>query len=143
MQIAFVGLFSVKGLRAASIASFPLPFLTWLFHEHCRQRFLPVFKNFNLEVPFLLPGLSIPNHSSELRRIFLPYFLNYALCWQSTAKKDIADEEDGRTDEILNKIRDAYLHPALQYVDLNVDQNSKTQRLLPESSDYVEPEIPV
>ena len=65
------------------------------------------------------------------------------LCWQSTAKKDLSDEEGGRKDEILNKIRDAYMHPALRYVDLNVDQNSKTQRLLPESSDRVDPEIPV
>jgi hypothetical protein len=110
MQIVFIGMFSLKGLKSASIACIPLPFLTWLFHEHCRQRFLPIFKNFNLE---------------------------------STMKKDLIDDESGRKDEILNSIRDAYMHPALCHVDLNVDQNSKTQRLLPESSAFVEPDIPV
>jgi len=58
-------------------------------------------------------------------------------------KKDIDDEESGRKEEILNSIRDAYLHPALRHIDLNVDQNSKTQRLLPESSAFIEPDIPV
>jgi hypothetical protein len=58
-------------------------------------------------------------------------------------KKDLADEESGRKDEVLNAVRDAYLHPALRHVDLNVDQNSKTERLLPESSSFVEPDIPV
>ncbi|KAG0566868.1 hypothetical protein KC19_7G094000 [Ceratodon purpureus] len=110
MQVLFIGMFSLKGLKSASFASIPLPFLSWLFHEHCRHRFLPIFHNFNLE---------------------------------STMKKDLVDEESGRKDEVLNTIRDAYLHPALRYVDLNVDQNSKTQRLLPESSSFVEPDIPV
>lgn len=58
-------------------------------------------------------------------------------------KKDIDDEESGRKEEILNSIQDAYLHPALHHVDLNVDHNSKTQPLLPESSAFIEPEIPV
>jgi len=110
MQVLFIGMFSVKGLKSASLGCIPLPFLTWYFHEHCRHRFLPIFKNFNLE---------------------------------STMKKDIDDGESGRKDEILNTIRDAYLHPALRHVDLNVDQNSKTQRLLPESSAFIDSDIPV
>ena len=60
---------------------------------------------------------------------------------QSTMRKDLVDEDSGRKDEILNAIRDAYLHPALRPVDLNVEENSKTQRLLPESSGFVEPDI--
>jgi hypothetical protein len=110
MQVLFIGMFSLKGLGSASLGCIPLPFLTWLFHAHCRQRFLPIFHNFNLE---------------------------------STMKKDIDDEESGRKDEILNSIRDAYMHPALRHVDLNVDHNSKTERLLPESSAFIEPEVSV
>ncbi|KAG0559254.1 hypothetical protein KC19_10G090800 [Ceratodon purpureus] len=63
MQVAFVGLFSLKGLRAASFASIPLPFLTWLFHEHCQQRFLPIFKKFNLEVSFQFSCVNFSNFS--------------------------------------------------------------------------------
>lgn len=65
------------------------------------------------------------------------------LLLQSTMKKDMVDEENGRKEEVLNKIRDAYLHPALHHVDLNIDNNSKTQRLLPESSTFDSSEIPV
>lgn len=53
MQVLFIGMFSLKGLSKASVACIPLPFLTWLFHEHCCQRFLPTFKRFNLEVCLL------------------------------------------------------------------------------------------
>ncbi len=49
-QVLFIGLFSLKGLSRASLACIPLPILTLLFHAHCRQRFQPTFKNFNLEV---------------------------------------------------------------------------------------------
>ncbi|KAH9576159.1 hypothetical protein CY35_01G147600 [Sphagnum magellanicum] len=48
-QVLFIGLFSLKGSGRASLACIPLPILTLLFHAHCRQRFQPTFKNFNLE----------------------------------------------------------------------------------------------
>lgn len=54
MQVLFIGMFSLKGLKSASLGCIPLPFLTWFFHEHCRQRFLPIFKNYNLEVSYII-----------------------------------------------------------------------------------------
>lgn len=58
-------------------------------------------------------------------------------------KKDVEDEERGRKAEVLSMIKSAYLHPVLHHIDLNIDHNSKTQRLLPESSSFDEAIPPV
>jgi hypothetical protein len=50
LQVCFIGVFSVKGLGRGSFIAIPLPILTLLFNEHCRHRFFPAFRHFNMEV---------------------------------------------------------------------------------------------
>lgn len=51
MQITMLGLFGVKDLPKASSACIPLPIITLLFNEFCKERFLPVFERYSLQVP--------------------------------------------------------------------------------------------
>lgn len=53
LQVCFIGVFSVKGLGRGSFIAIPLPILTLLFNEHCRHRFFPAFRHFNMEVSHL------------------------------------------------------------------------------------------
>ncbi|XWS64220.1 hypothetical protein CRYUN_Cryun06bG0167900 [Craigia yunnanensis] len=50
MQAIAVGIFTQKKLSLASTLVFPLPFLTLLFNEYCRNRFLPNFIAYPAEV---------------------------------------------------------------------------------------------
>ncbi|KAL6129638.1 hypothetical protein ACLB2K_072987 [Fragaria x ananassa] len=43
MQITMIGLFGLKSKPAASISTVPLLFLTLMFNEYCKIRFLPTF----------------------------------------------------------------------------------------------------
>ncbi|KAK9698339.1 hypothetical protein RND81_08G097000 [Saponaria officinalis] len=49
MHIIAMGIFVLKELPLASTLSAPLPVLTLLFNEYCRQRFLPIFTTFATE----------------------------------------------------------------------------------------------
>ncbi|WVZ12774.1 hypothetical protein V8G54_017304 [Vigna mungo] len=49
MQIIAVGIFALKKLSMASTLAMPLPFLTLLFNEYCRKRFLPIFVAYSAE----------------------------------------------------------------------------------------------
>ncbi|KAH9616278.1 hypothetical protein KSS87_013573 [Heliosperma pusillum] len=49
MQIIAIGIFGLKDLPLASTLSTPLPVLTLLFNEYCRQRFLPIFTAYPTE----------------------------------------------------------------------------------------------
>ncbi|KAG0585456.1 hypothetical protein M758_2G012200 [Ceratodon purpureus] len=49
LQICFIGVFTVKGLGTGTFYVIPLPILTLIFNEHCRQRFFPAFRHFNME----------------------------------------------------------------------------------------------
>ncbi|KAL2927084.1 CSC1-like protein HYP1, partial [Bienertia sinuspersici] len=49
MQIIAVGIFGLKDLPLASSLTIPLPILTLLFNQYCRQRFLPLFKAYAAE----------------------------------------------------------------------------------------------
>lgn len=50
LQVCFIGVFTVKGLGTGTFFVIPLPILTLIFNEHCRQRFFPAFRQFNMEV---------------------------------------------------------------------------------------------
>lgn len=50
MQITMIGLFGLKMKPAASVATFPLLFLTVMFNEYCKIRFLPTFVRYSIEV---------------------------------------------------------------------------------------------
>lgn len=52
-QIIALGVFGLKRATVASGFTIPLLIGTILFHEYCRQRFLPIFKNNSAQVEFL------------------------------------------------------------------------------------------
>ncbi|CAO2816330.1 unnamed protein product [Amaranthus hypochondriacus] len=49
MHIIAIGIFGLKELPLASSLCIPLPILTLLFNEYCRNRFLPLFKAYAAE----------------------------------------------------------------------------------------------
>ncbi|KAJ7958306.1 CSC1-like protein RXW8 [Quillaja saponaria] len=49
-QVVALGVFSIKRSTAATGFTIPLIIITLLFHEYCRQRFLPIFNNHVAEV---------------------------------------------------------------------------------------------
>ncbi|KAK4277373.1 hypothetical protein QN277_015382 [Acacia crassicarpa] len=49
-QIVALGVFGMKRATVASGFTIPLLILTILFHEYCRQRFLPIFKNNSAQI---------------------------------------------------------------------------------------------
>ncbi|CAL0312224.1 unnamed protein product [Lupinus luteus] len=49
MQIIAAGSFALKKLQPASAWMLPLPVLTLLFNEYCRQRFLPIFIAYSVD----------------------------------------------------------------------------------------------
>jgi hypothetical protein len=64
------------------------------------------------------------------------------VCWcsldQTTVKKDQDDEHNGLREDLWNSIRNAYLHPTLQPVELDIHENSNNmESLLPSSSKRV------
>ncbi|KAK8943696.1 hypothetical protein KSP40_PGU016183 [Platanthera guangdongensis] len=48
-QIIALGIFGLKKSTVASGFTIPLVICTLLFHEYCRKRFLPIFKNFSAQ----------------------------------------------------------------------------------------------
>ncbi|XP_058734862.1 CSC1-like protein At3g54510 isoform X2 [Vicia villosa] len=48
-QITMIGLFGLKLKPAASILTIPLLFITLMFNEYCKMRFLPSFDHYSLE----------------------------------------------------------------------------------------------
>lgn len=50
MHMIAVGIFGLKKLPLASSLTLPLPIITLLFNNYCRNRFLPVFKGYPAEV---------------------------------------------------------------------------------------------
>ncbi|PKU78381.1 CSC1-like protein RXW8 isoform X2 [Dendrobium catenatum] len=48
-QIIALGVFGIKKSTVASGLVVPLVIFTLLFHEYCRKRFLPIFKNFSAQ----------------------------------------------------------------------------------------------
>ncbi|KAG9439865.1 hypothetical protein H6P81_020030 [Aristolochia fimbriata] len=49
MHAIAIGIFSLKKLPLASSLTLPLPFLTLLFNDYCRKRFLPTFEAYPTE----------------------------------------------------------------------------------------------
>ncbi|KAH9774241.1 CSC1-like protein [Citrus sinensis] len=49
MQITMIGLVGLKMKPAASVATFPLLFLTVIFNEYCKIRILPTFVRYSIE----------------------------------------------------------------------------------------------
>lgn len=59
MHIIAIGIFGLKELPLASSLCIPLPILTLLFNEYCRNRFLPLFKAYAAEVSLSLSLSSV------------------------------------------------------------------------------------
>jgi hypothetical protein len=56
---------------------------------------------------------------------------------QTTVKKDQDDEHNGLREDLWVSIRNAYLHPTLQPVELDIHENSNNmESLLPSSSKH-------
>lgn len=50
MHVIAIGIFGLKNLPLASCLIIPLPIITLVFNEYCRKRFVPMFKDYPLEV---------------------------------------------------------------------------------------------
>ncbi|XP_024977991.1 CSC1-like protein HYP1 isoform X5 [Cynara cardunculus var. scolymus] len=53
MHLIAVGIFGLKKIPLAASLTIPLPIITLLFNGYCRKRFLPVFKGYPAERPFI------------------------------------------------------------------------------------------
>jgi len=49
MQVTLVGFFGLKQKPTASILTIPLPIITLLFNEYCKQRFFPAFRRYSVQ----------------------------------------------------------------------------------------------
>jgi hypothetical protein len=71
--------------------------------------------------------------NAHCRRLFYPNFKQFNV--ETTVKKDQDDEHNGLREDLWASIRNAYLHPTLQPVELDIHENSNNmESLLPSSS---------
>lgn len=96
-QLIALGVFGLKQSTIASGFTIPLLIGTILFHQYCRQRFLPVFKNNATQVRSLLLSLTIS--LPTLSFFILPFKTNNTLFvlgsyWHGSERWDL--REDGR-----------------------------------------------
>ncbi|KAI4337096.1 hypothetical protein L6164_015550 [Bauhinia variegata] len=67
-QVIALGVFGIKRSTVASGFTIPLIICTLLFHEYCRQRFLPVFKNSSAQM--LIDMDRKDEHSGNMEEIY-------------------------------------------------------------------------
>lgn len=107
-QIIALGVFGLKKSPVASGFIIPLIIGTLLFHEYCRQRFLPIFRNTAAEVA---NSKSNPCVRVRARSSFSQVQLCYCFFFfffQVLIEMDRKDELCGRMEEIYSKLRKAY-----------------------------------
>ncbi|XP_028551274.1 CSC1-like protein RXW8 isoform X1 [Dendrobium catenatum] len=98
-QIIALGVFGIKKSTVASGLVVPLVIFTLLFHEYCRKRFLPIFKNFSAQVGSLL----VLYNSAAL------------------VEMDREDEMSGKMEEIHLLLQSAYSQPVPKDKDEDED----------------------
>lgn len=102
-QIIALGVFVLKKSPTSSSLVLPLIILTLLFHEYCKNRFLPIFKNISAQVFF-----------------FCYYLLSFISNWvmvklvtsiQDLIDMDREDEQSGLMEGIHEQLMSSYYQP--------------------------------
>ncbi|KAL0907241.1 hypothetical protein M5K25_025798 [Dendrobium thyrsiflorum] len=89
-QIIALGVFGIKKSTVASGLIVPLVIFTLLFHEYCRKRFLPIFKNFSAQALVEMDREDeMSGKMEEIHRL-----LQSAYCQPTPKDKDKDEEED-------------------------------------------------
>jgi len=100
LHIIAIGVFGLKKLPLASSLLLPLPVLTLLFNEFCRNRFVPIFEAYSTE------SLIKKDREEQSKPEMLESFSNLATAYRDPALKPIqrASNSDERTAPLLASV---------------------------------------
>ncbi|EAY83674.1 hypothetical protein OsI_38898 [Oryza sativa Indica Group] len=98
MHVIAIGVFGLKKLPLASSLLVPLPVLTLLFNEYCRNRFLPIFEAYSTE------SLIKKDREEESKPEMAEFFSNLVNAYCDPAMKPIqhSSNSDERTTPLLS-----------------------------------------
>ncbi|XP_006664683.3 CSC1-like protein HYP1 [Oryza brachyantha] len=98
MHIIAIGVFGLKKLPLASSLLVPLPVLTLLFNEYCRNRFLPIFEAYSTE------SLIKKDREEQSKPEMAEFFSNLVTAYNDPAMKPIqlSTNSDDRTAPLLS-----------------------------------------
>uniref|UniRef100_A0A0D9Y0X1 CSC1/OSCA1-like 7TM region domain-containing protein n=1 Tax=Leersia perrieri TaxID=77586 RepID=A0A0D9Y0X1_9ORYZ len=98
MHIIAIGVFTLKKLPLASSLLVPLPVLTLLFNEYCRNRFLPIFEAYSTE------SLIKKDREEQSKPEMAEFFSNLVTAYSDPAMKPIQRSlnSDDRTTPLLS-----------------------------------------
>ncbi|KAL6622526.1 hypothetical protein ACP70R_032405 [Stipagrostis hirtigluma subsp. patula] len=98
MHIIAIGVFGLKKLPLASSFLVPLPVLTLLFNEFCRNRFLPIFQAYSAE------SLIKKDREEQSKTEMAEFFSNLVTAYSDPALKPIqrSSNSDERTTPLLS-----------------------------------------
>ncbi|XP_066357737.1 CSC1-like protein HYP1 [Miscanthus floridulus] len=100
LHIIAIGVFGLKKLPLASSLLLPLPLLTLLFNEFCRNRFLPIFEAYSTE------SLIKKDREEQSKPDMAEFFSNLITAYSDPALKPIqhASNSDERTAPLLASV---------------------------------------
>ncbi|CAD6267229.1 unnamed protein product [Miscanthus lutarioriparius] len=100
LHIIVIGVFGLKKLPLASSLLLPLPLLTLLFNEFCRNRFLPIFEAYSTE------SLIKKDREEQSKPDMAEFFSNLITAYCDPALKPIqrASNSDERTAPLLASV---------------------------------------
>ncbi|EES16246.1 hypothetical protein SORBI_3008G144900 [Sorghum bicolor] len=100
LHIIAIGVFGLKKLPLASSLLLPLPLLTLLFNEFCRNRFLPIFEAYSTE------SLIKKDREEQSKPDMAEFFSNLVTAYRDPALKPIqrASNSDERTTPLLASV---------------------------------------
>lgn len=100
LHIIAIGVFGLKKLPLASSLLLPLPVLTLLFNEFCRNRFVPIFEAYSTE------SLIKKDREEQSKPEMLEFFSNLVTAYRDPALKPIqrASNSDERTAPLLASV---------------------------------------
>ncbi|TVU49427.1 hypothetical protein EJB05_00737 [Eragrostis curvula] len=98
LHIIAIGVFGLKKLPLASSLLVPLPVLTLLFNEFCRNRFLPIFEAYSSE------SLMKKDREEQSKPEMAEFFSNLVTAYYDPALKPIqrSSDSDERTTPLLS-----------------------------------------
>ncbi|XP_054797246.1 CSC1-like protein RXW8 isoform X5 [Prosopis cineraria] len=101
-QIVALGVFGMKRSTVASGFTVPLLILTILFHEYCRQRFLPIFKDNSTQV--LIDMDRRDEHAGKMEEIYDQLHAAYCQFTSATPDSDFSTNTRGQDLEGSNQV---------------------------------------
>ncbi|XP_028806974.1 CSC1-like protein RXW8 [Neltuma alba] len=101
-QIVALGVFGMKRSPVASGFTIPLLILTILFHEYCRQRFLPIFKNNSAQI--LIDMDRRDEHDGKMEEIYDQLHAAYCQFAPPTTDPDFSSNAPSQDLEGSNRV---------------------------------------